>query len=845
MKPYNIIKYSIAIVIFFIFALFNIRISGPAYLSDEIGYLGHAIMLAGYHIDAASSWHAGYSIMLSPFFRISLPPEVIWLCIIFFNAFLWGIIVLFLFYLLDYMFPGFSIFRKVVAIIVTISYPTWIVMSGYAFATTAFVFFFLITFVLVTLLDFSRAKSVIPHSVALGYLYWIHPTGLAVIFASLFAMAVICFKKRHYHVLLLHFLILFCMIIFYNKIHEMLVYSSTTIANSPPRLHYNYSYTLLVALSSLPHIWYESLISLIGKLFYLSISSFGVVVIGLTYLSKLFLQHLKKIIIGGEKQDEKIFYLSALSLISFIIILFGTSISPNFKRLDYYIYGRYLEHVLILPILLGFMLSYKKRFLFFIILVPILFGIWLDYYAIDTNAYNKYNNIVNTISFWPQYLYEPNFVFWAIFGSAGMGIFHLLREYKKIGLILSILFIFLIYFTSDLRALEFHEKILAGYSKPSEIVEIVRKNFPSGTCIGFDTYSSNYKKSNLLQKERFHLYKFYFYNYNYSRMQIEDWLSNCNGLLLTYNSTFILNNKETLTLLAQEVRTGLYLVSKRLEKDVILPENPEEVYLVRNGSIVYELKVYGDRLKKDVFSKVGKYTDRGICSENKSGVLIYGPYFSLGPGNYVLIVKGSIERIFSAYVDVVSNRGATQHAKFLISGNASGIISMGFVKIDDFVKDLEIRVFVSERDIICLEGYELVPVENENIPYLLILYGDQILGIASKFSKTGELQEDGIFSTNERGFLIFGPYITVPPGDYVLVVWGISKFANLSFVDIVSNGGSVQHAKFFIKETNGQEGILVNETLKLENYTKDLEIRLYVERGEFIYLKGYKLLRKV
>ena len=49
------------------------HVSGPAYLRDEIGYLANAAFLTNHRIDAASSFHAGYSFLIAPAFLFSGP----------------------------------------------------------------------------------------------------------------------------------------------------------------------------------------------------------------------------------------------------------------------------------------------------------------------------------------------------------------------------------------------------------------------------------------------------------------------------------------------------------------------------------------------------------------------------------------------------------------------------------------------------------------------------------------------------------------------------------------------------------------------------------------------------
>ena len=49
------------LTIFLTYWLFSSQYTGPAYLSDEIGYLTKAAAFAGYPVDMASHWHGGYS----------------------------------------------------------------------------------------------------------------------------------------------------------------------------------------------------------------------------------------------------------------------------------------------------------------------------------------------------------------------------------------------------------------------------------------------------------------------------------------------------------------------------------------------------------------------------------------------------------------------------------------------------------------------------------------------------------------------------------------------------------------------------------------------------------------
>jgi hypothetical protein len=103
-------------------------------------------------------------------------------------------------------------------------------------------------------------------------------------------------------------------------------------------------------------------------------------------------------------------------------------------------------------------------------------------------------------------------------------------------------------------------------------------------------------------------------------------------------------------------------------------------------------------------------------STGERGFLAYGPYLPMDAGDYKLVVKGSASSVATAWVDVVSERGTIQHAKFPLCETPegkSGVLASGRVILEEPVDDLEVRVYVEEQDIVCLDGYELVPIKGE------------------------------------------------------------------------------------------------------------------------------------
>lgn len=111
-------------------------------------------------------------------------------------------------------------------------------------------------------------------------------------------------------------------------------------------------------------------------------------------------------------------------------------------------------------------------------------------------------------------------------------------------------------------------------------------------------------------------------------------------------------------------------------------------------------------------SQVGIVENFGIITQSRSGFLVYGPYTPLKSGKYLLSISGKSSQLRGAYVDVVSDLGTKVHAKFKLKEDGNYLLRNGVVNLDVNVKDLEVRVWVSEKDELRLFGYSLKPLDS-------------------------------------------------------------------------------------------------------------------------------------
>lgn len=705
--------WTIAAAVFCLFWLVSSRYTGPAYLSDEIGYLGHAALLAGYVIDGASSWHAGYSLLLAPLFRVFSEPGQIWQAVMALNAAMWAASFLMLMHMVARFFPDHTTSRRILAVAVAAAYPTWLTMSGYAFPTTAIVLVFMISVITAVNVNLQHPWSVIPHSLAVGFLYWVHPTGLAVAAASTLTLAIVTFRKTQFVSLSVHIALVTILIVVYSQgLHPWLL-DVGTAPGFPSNEHYQ-SYASVLPHFARPEFWFRTAVAALGQLSYLTIGSFGLAVFGFVQFVRLAREHLQGTSSKDVRGDGAIGYTSLFVLLSIVGVIFmgsaGFSASDSTPRVDQWIYGRYDEGVLLPFLAIGFLADSRRRWL------PLLAGGLLACGALlaVTTAPVKTSNLVTTISFWPQYLVEaPNYLLWMAVGALGVFVFQVARQEGRVGKTVALSLLIGACVLSDLNG-QLHHDYKLEMNEPTGFVGIVRESFEPGSCVGFNPEMS--ADAVLFQRQRFQLHLFYLYDYAYQRMYVGDWLKTCDGPLLTYDVDE-LRDIPGVVLLGQEVRSGLYVVAKDRDEGFLIPTEAltERTFYRADGwSLRQDLYCYGQSLTR-LPSQVGSFRDSTVVSTGRAGFLVYGPNVAMSAGEYRLVVSGSAPVVASAFVDVVSGVGNEQHARSALSattGDATGVLASGHVFLDRDVVDLEVRVYVGSDDAVRLTGYELVPADS-------------------------------------------------------------------------------------------------------------------------------------
>lgn len=126
-------------------------------------------------------------------------------------------------------------------------------------------------------------------------------------------------------------------------------------------------------------------------------------------------------------------------------------------------------------------------------------------------------------------------------------------------------------------------------------------------------------------------------------------------------------------------------------------------------------------LKQEEFNQAtqtlsGIVTGNRLLTRGEQGFLLYGPSVEMNPGEYILTVYGSSQEHTGTWVDVASNLGKTQHARYALAPHGEHVLLEARVTLPTAVNDLEVRVFAGPQDQLQLDGYKLQPVITPTSP---------------------------------------------------------------------------------------------------------------------------------
>lgn len=105
--------------------------------------------------------------------------------------------------------------------------------------------------------------------------------------------------------------------------------------------------------------------------------------------------------------------------------------------------------------------------------------------------------------------------------------------------------------------------------------------------------------------------------------------------------------------------------------------------------------------------QIGEINNGILLNQGQAGFLLFGPYRAMPAGNYAFTLYGRTGETPSAWMDIGSNAGSKRYAYTALTPHNSGVIAQGQIELLQPVSDIELRVSVTQADVVALTGYRL------------------------------------------------------------------------------------------------------------------------------------------
>ena len=343
--------------VLFYFVLVGIHIlmamwmAGPLYVADETGYLGNARYLVGKgvmpNMVETAFYHAGYSLIISPAFWLSSDPKRIYFIVLVINSFLMSSLFFFLFYLLKKCFL-YNSQHSLLASFTTCLYPAFLINSNIAVAENAIIPIFALAVVLFYLMLKDRSLWFgILFGFTVSFLYTVHPRFLILLpITGLYLILLTIMRLLPKGVALVSLITLLINYLSTVRLHDHLQAlgwggGGTPAIFSTLRTFFNPNHAI------------RGLIVVFGQLWYMTVSSYGLWVLGLLIIGLTVWRHRSDLSRQGASSPivhALIFYVLCCGGILSTSALFLSSMGLNGNVL---IYGRYNESFIGLGMAVG------------------------------------------------------------------------------------------------------------------------------------------------------------------------------------------------------------------------------------------------------------------------------------------------------------------------------------------------------------------------------------------------------------------------------------------------------------------------------------------------------------
>lgn len=496
------------------------RFLSPLFLRDESGYLANAAALAGYTFDGASSYRAGYSLLLAPFYGLFDDPFTIYRLTQATNIGLCLLAIVFLYELLKQLFPSEPREKILLGLLVAASYPAWFAFSTFAFPENAFVPLFVLTCLLCMRAARAGGWAWAAWGACVGFLIMIQPRAFVVAVAGVFVGVIMAGWRRDWRGFAAFIGSVTLFVALDHWLLEPFVLRRLTLGEYPPDLRYPTIAQLFAQLHTIRGL--RSLaIHVVAHSAYLLMGTLWLAWFATLYVARML----------NECRAQRELRPDALVLVYVVLALLGTialsalhfTSYPNALRLDHWMYGRYVEGVLMPLLAIGFVAMRRKSFIagFAIALV-------LTWTFVQTARIGA-TNYINVSALWQPFLLPS----WSIVGwcaAAGVvALFAILLPDRLRAMAYVAVFVTASVQLYQQNLVYSYQWYAVRHRLASDIRSLYGKDPPN--CVGYDQASVE----DPVVDSALQTYSNFLFAYRIRRVTFEGWAADCDGPLISWS----------------------------------------------------------------------------------------------------------------------------------------------------------------------------------------------------------------------------------------------------------------------------------------------------------------------
>lgn len=545
------------IVVYIVFLIFHLLISlsakTPLVYADEAGYIQNARDLIN-GIVPKNTYYPGYSICIIPAFLISNDIQVAYVIVHIINSLLMAFIPVLSYKLITIYDGSLSRYLKVIITLIVSTYPSYILYSNFAMAEALFIPLFLFLALQVYYLAKSKGKRKylwVTAPATYAYLVFTHPRAFAILPAFLITLLLIVFSNSKIALSILksankRVYIFICS----SACFVLLILIAFFVVRSGGGYSAGYIKRLVEVFSL------EGMGSLIitwaGQMYYLIISTFGLVLFGYYYGIRYIIKHFREY-----KENKLVIFYLFIILSLFFLSLLSAWFMMGHTRVDHLLYGRYNEGVLLPVFIMGLICIEKKDISTkaIIVMIASTFSIFLLLYVTRLNFLN--NSITNNMNVFGIYSFtllfkEYNLFYCTIYFSLLFFILYLIyiKSFRTAMYIIILFFsIITIYINGD-----FFHKGSSSRLEQNQIItftdEYSKENNNCNITINYDSINSDTV--------------WHYFNYGIYRPEIS---------FIRFRSPNIINSKSDLIISGERNLSSIYKSATIIAMENFYPIN--------------------------------------------------------------------------------------------------------------------------------------------------------------------------------------------------------------------------------------------------------------------------------